>query len=170
MRRSSKLACICALFLLAVPFSAYASSHDSFSNVSLVGTSGTVSGSFTFNSSNDTFSNLSLSFAGGAFNHDQASNGGGRAICAQGLCGYTWKTRLADGSWVSDTIILNLKTGQYRDFGGIYNGRNGGDFKYMSVPEGGTELTYLLLSAFAILAGILISGKRHRAVCAAQIS
>ena len=170
MRRSSKLACICALFLLAVPFSAYASSKDSFSNVSLVGAPGTVSGSFTFNSLTDVFSGISLSFGGSVFGKDNASNGGGKGICAFGFCGYTWKTQLADGSWVSDTIILNLKTGQYRDFGGIYNRRTGGDFKYISVPEGGTELAYLLLSAFAILSGILISGKRRRTVCAAQIS
>ena len=170
MKRCSKLACICALFLLAVPFSAYANSNDSFSNVSLVGTSGTVSGSFTFNSSNDSFSNISLLFGGTVFGGDNASNAGGKAICAFGFCGYTWKTQLADGSWVSDTIILNLKTGQYRDFGGIYKGQTGGDFRYLSVPEGGTELAYLLLSAFAVLSGILISGKRRRTVCAAQIS
>ena len=170
MKRSSKLACICVLFLLAVPFSAYANSNDNFSNVSLVGTSGTVSGSFSFNSSTDTFSSISLLFGGTAFGGDKASNGGGKAICAFGFCGYSWKTQLADGSWVTDTIILNLKTGQYSDVGGIYNGRTGGDFKYLSVPEGGTELAYLLLSGFAILSGILISGKRRRAVCAAQIS
>jgi hypothetical protein len=34
----------------------------------------------------------------------------------------------------------------------------------MSVPEGGTPLPYLMLSGFAILAGILISGKRRRAL------
>jgi hypothetical protein len=68
------------------------------------------------------------------------------------------------GGWVSDTILFNLKTGQFEDLGGIHKGRKGGDFNYMSVPEGGTSLPYLMLSGFAILAGILISGEQRRAL------
>ena len=150
----------CALFLLARSLSAYANSKDSFSNVSLIGTTGTVSGSFTFNSSTDTFSNLTLSFNGGMFGGDKASNAGGKAKCILGVCEFSWKEKLA-GGWVSDTILFNLKTGQYEDFGGIYKGKNGGEFKYASVPEGGTPLSYLMLSGFVMLAGILISGKRR---------
>lgn len=36
------------------------------------------------------------------------------------------------------------------------------------VPEGGAEVTYLMLSGIAVCAGILISGKRRRATSAAQ--
>jgi hypothetical protein len=168
MWQYSKLVCVCSLFLLAVSLSAYANSNDSFSNVSLVGTSGTVSGSFTFNSSTQTFSNLTLSFSGGKFGGDNASNGGGKAKCRLGVCEFSWKEKLAGGGWVSDTILLNLKTGQYEDLGGIYKGKKGGDFNYTSVPEGGSPLPYLLLSGFVMLAGILISGKRSRATRTAR--
>jgi hypothetical protein len=169
MRQYFKLVCVFWLFLLAVSLSASANSNDSFSNVSLVGTSGKVSGSFTFNSSTQTFSNLTLSFNGGLFGGDSASNGGGKAKCRLGVCEFSWKEKLAGGGWVSDTILLNLKTGQYEDLGGIYRGKKGGDFTYMSVPEGGPTLSYLLLSGFVMLAGILITRKQGRARRTAQI-
>jgi hypothetical protein len=153
--------------VLAVSLCASADSNDSFSNVSLTGVSGTASGSFSFNSSTDTFSNVSLSISGGVFSGDNASGGKGGG-CILGICGFYWQTQLANGDWVVDTILLNLKTGQYQDFGGIYNWKNDGDFNYLSVPEGGAVLSYLTLSGFAMLAGILISGKRRRAMCAAQ--
>jgi hypothetical protein len=168
MTRSFRLASICILFLLAVTLSAFANSNNNFSNVSLTGVSGTVAGSFTFNSSNNTFSNLCLSFNGGVFGGNNANSGGGKGICAFGLCGYSWKTQLANGDWVWDSIVLNLKTGQYQDFGGIYNWKQGGGFDYMSVSEGGNPLGYLLLSGFAMLTGILISGKRRRMTSTAQ--
>ena len=164
MQQYSKSVCVCALFLLAGCLFAHADSKDSFSNVSLIGTTGTVSGSFTFNSSTDSFSNLKLSFNGGMFGGDNASNPGGKAKCILGVCEFSWKEKLAGGGWVSDTILFNLKTGRYEDLGGIYKGKNGGDFKYASVPEGGTPLSYLMLSGFVMLAGILISRKRRRAI------
>lgn len=168
--RSLKLGGVSALFLLAMSLSAFANSNDSFSNVNLSGVSGTVSGSFAFNSSNDTFSNISLSFNGGVFNGVDASDGGGKATCILGVCGFSFQEHVPHGGWVSDTILFNLKTGQFEDLGGIYKGRKGGDFHYMAVPEGGTPLPYLMLSGFAILAGILISGKRRRALRTAHSS
>jgi hypothetical protein len=171
MMQSLKLASVSAVFLLAVSLSAFANSNnDSFSNVNLTGVSGSVSGGFTFNSSNDTFSNISLLFNGGVFAGASASDGGGKATCFLGLCGFSWQARATDGAWVTDSIIVNLKTGQFLDLGGVYQGRNDGDFKYLSVPEGGTPLPYLMLSGFAVLAGILISGKRRRAFRTAHSS
>jgi hypothetical protein len=170
MRRCLKLASPLALFLLAVSLSASAGSTDSFSNVSLTGVSGTVSGSFTFNSSSDTFSAISLSFNGGVFGGVNAQNGGGNGSCILGVCGFSWQAQLANGNWVWDTILLNLKTGQYQDLGGIYNWKNGGNFNYLSVPEGDAPLSYLLLSGFAMLAGILISGKHRRTARLAESS
>jgi hypothetical protein len=170
MVQSLKLASVSALFVLAVSLSAFANSNDSFSNVNLTGVSGTVSGSFVFNSATDTFSNISLSFNGGVFNGVDASNGGGKGTCMLGVCGFTFQEHVPHGGWVSDTIFVNLKTGQFEDLGGIYKGREGGDFNYLSVPEGGNPLTYLMLSGFAILAGILISGKRRRTLRTAHSS
>src|SRR5260370_24332236 len=115
MVQSLKLASVSALFLLAVSLSAFANSNDSFSNVNLGGVSGTVSGGFTFNSSTDTFSNISLSFKGGAFDGVHASDGGGKGTCLLGVCGFSFQEHVAHGGWVSDTILFNLKTGQFED-------------------------------------------------------
>jgi hypothetical protein len=170
MRRCLKLASPLALFLLAVSLSASAGSTNNFSNVSLTGVSGTVSGSFSFNSSSNTFSAISLSFNGGVFGGVHANNGGGKGACLLGVCGFSWQTQLANGDWVWDSILLNLKTGQYRDSGGIYNSKNGGNFNRLPVPEGGAPLAYLGLSGVAMLAGILIAGKHRRSARLAQSS
>ena len=164
MRRSYKLAVICPLLLLCVSLPAFAnSSNDGFNNVSLTGVSGTVSGSFTFNFSTDTFSNIALAFNGGVFNRMGMKNGGGNASCLLGVCGYFWKTQMANGDWVWDTILINIRTGQYQSYGGISNWQYQGGFNYnMAVPEGGTALAYLTLSGFAIFAAILIAGMRRR--------
>jgi hypothetical protein len=164
MRRYFKSVTACVLFLLAVSLSAFAgSTKDVFSGAALVGTSGTVSGSFTFNTSTDQFSGFSLSFNGGVFAGATASNGGGQGTCYQGFCGFYFQGKASDGAWVTDMIVVNLKTGQFDDFGGIYNWqKQGGDFNYLSVPEGGAKLTYLMLSAIAVFGGILISGKQRR--------
>src|SRR5271169_5738660 len=135
--RSLKLASVGALFLLAVSLSAFANSNDSFSNVNLIGVSGTVSGDFTFNSSTDTFSNLSLSFNGGVFNGVNGSdaNGGKAQWCWGGWCGFTWHTNVG-GDSIWNIVAVDLTNGQYKDFGGIYNQQyQGENFNYMSVPE-----------------------------------
>jgi hypothetical protein len=144
---------------------ALADSNDNFSNETLTGNSGsTVSGSFTFNSTTDSFSNISLSFNGGAFNGINASDAsGGKATCLLGFCGFSWQT-LVGNVLVWDTIVINVKTGAYQDFGGIYNWRNQWNFDPppMSAPEGASSLAYLTLTGLAIFAGIVISGKKRR--------
>jgi hypothetical protein len=165
MLRRSKLIGVCAALLLLVCLPALADTKDSFSNESLTGNSGsTVSGSFTFtgNASGGTFSNLSLVFNSGAFNGIKAIDvSGGQAFCALGLCTFSWAEQVGKG-WVWDTIILNVKTGQYWDTGNIYNLQNQWNFDPpMAAPEGGTQVSYLLLSGLAMVVGILISRKRR---------
>jgi len=164
MRRFYKLAVICPLLLLCISLPAFAnSSNGGFNNVSLTGVSGTVTGSFTFNFANDTFSKLALAFNGGVFGGMGAKNSGGNASCLLGVCGFFWKTQMANGDWAWDTILINIRTGQYQAYGGISNWQHQGNFNYnMAVPEGGTALAYLSLSGFAIFAAILIAGKRRR--------
>lgn len=173
MGRYCKLASICAALLLLVCLPALADSNDNFSKEKLTGSSGsTVSGSFTFtgSASGGTFSGLSLSFNGGAFAGINASDpSGGKATCLLGFCGFSWKTQVGSG-WIWDTIVLNVATGQYQDFGGIRNWQNQWNFDPMSVPEGGATLSYVMLSGLAVLAGILISGKRRHAARASQIA
>jgi hypothetical protein len=164
MSRCLKLAATCAVFLLAVSLSASACSGDCFTNVNLSGNSGgNASGSFTFNTSTDTFSNLSVSFNGGAFNGMSASDNKGGGGCILGICGFSWKT-IVNGDTVWNTIILNLKTGQFEDIGGIYNWKNQGNFNYMAVAEGGNSLAYLLLSGIALFVAIFTSRKRRHAL------
>jgi hypothetical protein len=165
MMRNIKLATVCVMFLLAVSLSASACSGDCFTNVNLAGNSGgTASGSFTFNTSTDTFSNLSVSFNGGLFSGKSAQDSKGGGGCILGICGFSWKSTVG-GDTVWNTIILNLKTGQFEDLGGIYNWRNqAGNFNYLAVPEGGNSLTYLLLSGIALFVAIFTSRKRRHAM------
>jgi hypothetical protein len=159
MKRNYKLAAICAVFVLSVSICASAGSTDNFSG-SLIGASGTESGQFTFNSTTDSFSGITLSFAGSTFGNVNASNGGGQGICSNGICGYFWQT-LVGSDWVWDAIVV-YANGQYEDFGGISNSKNYGGFNYMSVPEGGSGLAYLFMSALAVFGAIFVSGKNRR--------
>lgn len=164
MRRCCDLAILCVAFLALVCIPALADTHDNFSNEKLTGGSGSaVSGSFTFtgNASGGTFSNLSLSFTNGTFGGVNAlDQSGGQATCLLGLCAFSWQVKVGN-VWVSDTIILNVNTGQYWDSGTIGNWQNQWYFDPLPAPEGGTTLSYLVLSGIVMVAGILISGKRR---------
>ena len=162
MGRSIRIFGVCAIFIFLVSFSASASTICNFSGVKLTGTSGSsVSGTFTVDSTNHTFSNVALSFNGGAFGGIKANGGNMQGIWIQGQQYlYTWFTTVS-GNLVSWSIVYDFKTGQYKEWGGISNWKNKGDFNYLSVPEGGAELTYMMLSGVALFGGILISGKRR---------
>ena len=165
MGRSSKVLIVCGLFLLFVCLPASAGTIYNFSNVKLTGNSGSNgSGSFSFDSKTHTFSNVSVWFNQGAFNGVNANGGNGQGIFVKGQGYlYSWLTTVK-GNLVWCSILFNPSTGQFREWGGISNGNNYGGFDYLSVPEGGAELTYLMLSGLAIFGGILISGKhRHTA-------
>ncbi len=162
MKRYFKVAAICGAFVLSVAMYASAGSTDNFSGP-LTGASGTESGSFTFDFKTDTFSNIKLSFAGSTFGNVNTSNGGGQAKCANGLCGIWWQTTVG-GDTVWDAIIINLATGQFEDLGYIFNSKNRGGFNYMSAPEGGSRLAYLLMSAAAVFGAFFISGKYRRPI------
>ncbi len=164
MNRYFKLATISVMFLLSVSICASAGSTDNFSGP-LVGASGTESGSFTFSSTTG-FSNITLSFAGSTFGNVNASNGGGQGSCSNGSCSYFWQTQVLSAGgqkdWVWDVIVV-YANGQYKDFGGISNSNNYGGFNYMSVPEGGSGLAYLLMSVLAVFGAIFVSGKNRSA-------
>jgi hypothetical protein len=166
MRRYLKLASSCGVFLLAVSLSAFGNSNGTFSDVSLVGAPGTASGGFMFNSTTDSFSDLSVSFTGSEFGGLGSSDisGGQGTSLGGGLYGFSWQTQLSNGDLVWDSVVFDVNNGQYLDFGGIetQNRQNQGDFNYLSVPEGGTPLSYLMLSGVAMFAGIFISRKRRR--------
>jgi hypothetical protein len=129
-----------------------------------------VSGSFSFDSSTHVFSNISISFNGGVFGGVQANGPKGQGIYVQGQ-GYlfSWVTSV-QGNLVWNSILFNPSTGKFREWGGISNRKYNGGFDYLSVPEGGAELTYLMLSAIAVFGGILISGKQRRSLRATQPS
>jgi hypothetical protein len=166
MGRYCKLASLCAAFLLILSLPALAGSVNSFSNVKLQGVSGTVSGSFTFDSTTDQFSNCSLSFTGSAFNGVNVNDPNsvkGTYVPGQGWL-FVWGTNDKSGDTIWYSILLNPATNQYWTAGWIANWQQHGNFNYSQVPEGGAELTYLLLSAMAVFCGILMSGKQRRAI------
>jgi hypothetical protein len=155
---------MCAALLLVLSLPALADS-DSFSNVQLKGASGTVSGSFTF--SNGTFSNLSLSFKDGVFGVVNAFDASGGKGQQQGQWYvFTWKTKVGK-DWVWNKVSFDPSNGQYHESGWIANRQDKGKFN-LQVPEGGTPLSYLVLSGLAVFAGILMSGKRRRTTRSAE--
>jgi hypothetical protein len=173
MRRYSKLGGVCGLFLLAVSLTASAGSIDHFKDVALTGVSkgGTVSGSFSFNNKTDQFSNISVSIVSSVFGKINVSDpySGHGTYEGQGWWEYTWKAKV-HGDTIVDSMLFNTITNRFEVGGGIGNRRTQGDFNYISVPEGGTPLSYLMLSGIAMFAGILIYGKQRRTRRIAQSS
>jgi uncharacterized protein YjbI with pentapeptide repeats len=161
--RSLKLASVTALFLLAMSLSAFADSNNDFSGATLSGISATgASGSFAFSSSTDKFSNAPQSFGGNSISE-----------------GVKATNRLMSGSFISEGSFSggsfsggSFSGGTFSDDsdGGLFgeDRLSGKHRKKWNVPEGGAEVTYLLLSGIAVLAGILISGKQRRATHAAR--
>ena len=173
MRRYDKLAGVCGLFLLAVSLTASADSIDQFKNAALTGVSegGTVSGSFSFNSKTNRFSNISVSIVSSVFGKINVSDrhSGHGTYEGQGWWEYTWKTKV-HGDTIVESMLFNTITNQIEVDGKIGNRRHQGDFNYISVPEGGTSLSYLMLSGIAMFAGILIYGEQRRTRRIAQSS
>jgi hypothetical protein len=166
MRRYYEIAAICALYLMIVVLPASAGTINNFSNVQLTGNSNsTVSGSFSFNATTHVFSNIAISFNGGAFNGVQANQAMGQAhyIAGQGYV-FTWNTNV-NGNWIGNMVVFT-SSGQFHEYGGIAKGNKYGGFDYLLVPEGGTQLSYLMLSGIAVFGGLLLSGKRRRSALA----
>jgi|SRR5208282_370783 hypothetical protein len=170
--RYLKLTTICGLFLLAVSLSASAGSVDSFNNAALTGVSngGNVSGTFSFDSHTDQFANISVSFVSSVFGNINASDPGPMwGTYSNGKWSFQWQT------WkgldlITYSITYNPATNQFTAGGSIKDiWGDKGNFNY-SVPEGGTPLSYLVLSALAMLIGILMSGKQSRSIHTAQSS
>ena len=166
MGRHFRIVGICALFLLVVSLSA---SANSFSNFKLSGNSGSyVSGGFSFNTSTHVFSGLSISFDKGVFSGIGANGSGGQGVYLKGQGYlYSWGTTV-HGDLVWCSILFNPSTGQFHEWGGISNWKYNGNFDYLQVPEGGAELTYLMLSGIAVFGGIFISGKQRSAIRSSQ--
>jgi hypothetical protein len=170
MRRYCKLASVCVAFLLVGSLPALADSNHNFSNVQLQRASDAVSGSFTFNRSTDQLSNSSLWFAGSLFGGVKVSdpNGvNGTKLGQDWLFG--WSTQKS-GDTIWGSVLFNPLTNQSELGESISNWKGDGKSDFFAVPEGGTPLSYLMLSGLAIFAGILISGKQRRPARTAQPS
>jgi hypothetical protein len=153
MMRYLKLASVSALFLLAVSLSAFANSINDFSGATLSGISATgASGSFAFSSSTDKFSNAPHSFGGNSISE-----------------GVKVTNRLTSEYFISEGSFSGGTLSDDSDEGFLGEDRLGDKHrKKWNVPEGGAEVTYLLLSGIAVLAGILVSSKQRRATHAAR--
>jgi hypothetical protein len=158
MMRSLKLASVSALFLLAVSLSTFADSNNDFSGASLSGISATgESGSFAFSSSTDKFSNAPQSFGGNSISESVK-------VTNRLMSGYfISEGSFSGGSFSGGTFSDDSDEGLFGE-----DGLSRKHKKKWNVPEGGAEVTYLLLSGIAVLAGILISGKQRRATHAAR--
>jgi hypothetical protein len=149
MRQLIRLPWVLSLFLLAASLPAWASSVNSFSDDKLPKGAGTkLAWSFTSGSFNEKVPNFSL---GGQplFESGKLTNGR--------MSGYSVSEESFSGASFLDESDRHFFRGNH--------GHRGCEWRRdcQSVPEGGTPLSYLILSGLAILAGILISGKQHRA-------
>jgi hypothetical protein len=158
MMRSLKLASVSSLFLLAMSLSAFADSNNDFSGATLSGISATgASRSFAFSSSTDKFSNAHQSFGGNSISE-------GVKVTNRLLSGYfISEGSFSGGSFSGGTFSNDSDEGLFGE-----DRLTGEDRKKWNVPEGGAEVTYLLLSGIAVLGGILISGKQRRATRGAR--
>jgi hypothetical protein len=153
MMRSLKLASVTALILLAMSLSAFADSNNDFSGATLSGISATgASRSFAFSSSIDKFSNAPQSFGGNSIS-------GGVKVTNRLMSGYF----ISEGSFSGGSFSDDSDEGLFGE-----DRLSSKHRKKWNVPEGGAEVTYLLLSGIAVFGGILISGKQRRATHAAR--
>ena len=168
MRRICSVAVVSAAFLLLACLPASAGSDYSFSNVALVGVSNTsVSGTFSFDNNTHKFYDCSVSFSGNSIfagiTAKDLNSAKGVYLPGQGWL-FSWTTKV-NGDLIWYSVIFNPTTGKFWAGGTIANWQKQGGFNYynnMNVPEGGAMLSYLLLSAGAVFAGIAISGRQRR--------
>src|SRR5580692_9455809 len=158
MMRSLKLASVFSLFLLAMSLSTFADSSNDFSGATLSGISATgASGSFAFSSSTDKFSNAPQSFGGNSISE-------GVKVTNRLMSGYF----ISEGSFSGGSFSGGTFSDD-SDEGLVGEDRLSGKHrKKWNVPEGGADVTYLLLSGIAVFGGILISRKQRRPTHAAR--
>jgi hypothetical protein len=166
MLRSLKVSAVCMMLVLAMSLCASANSNDSFKNATLTGIShgGDVSGTFDFNSTTHQFSDISVSFSSTVLGSGSVTDLGsinGIYNHSTGNWSFQWQAFASNGDLVTYDVVFNPNTNQFTANGSIQNWWNQGSFNYMQVPEGGTQVAYLMLSGLAMFAGILISRKQR---------
>jgi hypothetical protein len=147
-----------ALSVVACASGAFAGSISTFDYTTNVtgGSNSTLDASFSYNTHTDTFTKETLTFVGGIFN-------GVSVTITQPQHGDTFKfDKKVDGDTIVYTIVFNPLNGTYDAYGTITKGRNQGSFQYDSVPEGGTQFSYLAASALALACGTFLAGKQRR--------
>jgi hypothetical protein len=162
MKRYSKLAAMCGMFVLAVSICASAGSSDNFSGPLTGVSNSTVTGSFSFNSATDQFTSVSLSFTSlilGDGKVGPLSINGTKG--PNGQWSFQWWGFAKNGDLVIYDVTLNAN-GSFQVAASVADRQNYGGFNYMSVPEGGSRLAYLFMSAAAVFGAILFSGKNRR--------
>lgn len=154
---SRYLICV-ASFLFALVLPASAGSISGSYTSAVLGVKGeTVTATFTFNTSSDQFSNVTLAFNGGVFGGFTESYSG---------CGIGLSCRFSDpasGDSLLYFIGLNKNFSQYGAGGAVWNGHSAGIFGYTgspspSVPEGGSNFSYLAPAGLVIFGGIFLNG------------
>lgn len=154
---SRLLSCVVSLLFAAVLPASAGSISGSYTSAVLGVTGETVTATFTFNTSSDQFTNLTLAFNGGVFGALTESYTG----CGTGLsCSFL---QLAGGDWLLYSIGLNKTFSEYAAGGGVWNAKSGGIFGYAgspspSVPEGGSNFSYLAPAGLVIFGGIFLNG------------
>jgi len=154
---SRYLICVASLLFAAVLPASAGSVSGSYTSAVLGVTGETVTATFTFNTSSDQFTNMTLAFKGGVFGALTESYTG----CGTGLsCTFI---ELAGGDSLLYSILLNKNFSQYAAGGSVWNTHSAGIFGYTgspspSVPEGGSNFSYLAPAGLVIFGGIFLNG------------
>jgi hypothetical protein len=158
MRRSLILVAITLGVVALIGLPAKADTINTFNfSTNLVGSAGTVTGSFTFDSTTNTFTSATLSFSSPIFGDFKIS-----APKPQDGFLFIFGTT-ANGNLVFYTILLNpFDLGQFW-VNGLISGHGGySEYNYTPIPEGAEWFLYLIPSAGVMLGAFLLAGKQRR--------
>jgi hypothetical protein len=164
MCRSLTLAGISFCLLLAVCLPAKADTINTFNfSTNLVGASGTVSGSFTFNTQTNTFTSASLTFNSPIFGNFMIS-----APNPQNGFLFVFGTQAAGNAILYSILVNPFNLSQYWVSGGIAGHGGYGNFNYTPVPEGAEWFLYLIPAACVMFGGIVLAGKQRQTLHAVR--
>ena len=160
-RRSLTLVGISLLFLSVICLPARADSISTFNfATNLVGASGSVSGSFTYDSTTHVFTAASITFSSSIFGNFSV-----QAPNPQNGFLFVFGKNVGNTSFLYSIVLNPLNLDQFWLSGGIWNTQgNWAGYSYSQVPEGGDWFLYLIPSATVLLGAVVLAGKQRHAL------
>lgn len=159
-RRSLTLAGIGLLFLSIVCLPARADSISNFNfATSLVGATGSVSGSFIYDATTNTFLTASITFSSPVFGNFTVP-----APNTQNGFLFVFGQNVASTSFLYSILLNPFNLSQFWVNGAVWNTHgNWAGYNYRQVPEGADWFLYLIPAATVLLGAVVLAGKQRQA-------